>query len=126
MTCSPRTKLRLLVVEDEALIALELESLLEDLGHTVVEVGGTLERALDLVEALGSGIDAAVLDANLAGKSAAPVAKALEARGVPFVVASGYEAEELRQFGFEGPSLRKPYRGEEIARALARLPRPGP
>jgi CheY-like chemotaxis protein len=116
-----RTELRLLVIEDETLIAMELADLLEDLGHRVVGVAGTLGRSLRLVEEFGERLDAVLLDANLGGISSEPVAQQLRLRGVPFVVASGYEGEELKRFGFNEPRVNKPYRRDEIQSALSAL-----
>jgi CheY-like chemotaxis protein len=110
--------LRLLVVEDEALIAMMLEDILVDLGHEVVEVASSIHAALAALETTHAPLDAAILDANLGGASAAPVADALRAHGVPFILASGYEGSELKTLGFEGTSLRKPYRPEDVSRAL--------
>jgi CheY-like chemotaxis protein len=115
------TELRLLVVEDETLIALELEDLLAELGHRVVEVCGTVPRALALVDRHADELDAAILDANLGGTSAAAIARLLEERQVPFVFASGYTADDLRSLGLDGPRIGKPYRKQEIASALAAL-----
>jgi DNA-binding response OmpR family regulator len=116
-----RSELRLLVIEDESLIALELEDLLIELGHRVVEVCGTVSRALALVDRYAGEIDGAILDANLGGTSATAIARRLEAQAVPFLIASGYTADELRDLGLEGPRIGKPYRKQEIASALAAL-----
>ena len=116
------SELRLLVVEDESLIALELEDLLAELGHRVVEVCGTVPRALALVERHAGDLDAAILDANLGGTSAASIARLLEERQVPFLIASGYTRR-----GAAPPRLRRarasasPTRKQEIATALAAL-----
>jgi CheY-like chemotaxis protein len=115
------TELRLLVIEDESLIAMELSDLLEDLGHLVIGVAGTLNRSLEIVDGLSEALDGAILDANLGGTSAVPVAQALRARNVPFVIASGYELEELQRLGFDAPRVGKPYRRDEIRSALAAL-----
>ena len=112
------------MIEDESLIAMELEDMLEDMGHEVVGLAGTLERSLQLVETHGGSVDAVVLDANLGGASAAPVAAALRERDIPFLVASGYEETELRHLGIEGPRVGKPYQADEIDFALAALCRP--
>lgn len=118
---SGQTELRLLVVEDDSLIAMELECLLEDLGHRVLGIAGTPDGALRLLSELSGQIDAVVLDANLDGRSAAPVAHALRARSVPFVIASGYEPAELRHLGFEEAGVGKPYSREAMRQALDRL-----
>ena len=85
---------RVLIVEDEPIIALGLEDVLIDAGFQIAGVAGKLEKALSLVE---SGVcDVAIVDANLAGVSASPVAIALAARGLPFIVLSGYSPEQMQ------------------------------
>src|SRR5690606_40064815 len=78
---------RVLIVEDAVLLALELETALSEAGAEVVGPAYELEEALALLD---RPIDAAVLDANLNGRSVSPVAEALAARKVPFVFATGY------------------------------------
>ena len=78
--------MRVLIVEDALLLALELEAGLTEAGAIVVGSAGDLTEAMGMV---GLTIDAAVLDANLNGESVRPVAEALAARGVPFVFATG-------------------------------------
>ncbi|MDB5432653.1 MAG: hypothetical protein JWP35_3769 [Caulobacter sp.] len=107
--------LRLLIVEDAVLLALELESGLEDAGAVIVGNAADLEEALGM---LHLSIDAAVLDANLNGKSVAPVAEALKARGTPFVFATGY-GDAAAPSGFDAPIVRKPYNVNQIIRALS-------
>jgi DNA-binding response OmpR family regulator len=113
--------LRLLVVEDEALIAMMLEDILEDLGHEVIAVAASVSMALRAIESRRADFDAAILDANLNGASASPIASALRAAEIPFLLASGYEGAELRRLGFGETALRKPYRREDVRRALAPL-----
>ena len=80
--------LRVLVVEDEMLIAAEMEATLEDLGCRVV---GPFSRVTEALEALdGVDVDAAVLDVNVRGEMIFPVAEKLRARGVPMVFCTGY------------------------------------
>jgi CheY-like chemotaxis protein len=89
---------RILIIEDEPLIALDLQESLADAGFDVAGVAGRLQQALQLIA--GTTFDAAVVDANLAGESAAPAAAALVERGVPFIVLSGYSLEQQQeQFG---------------------------
>ena len=64
-------------------------------------------------------IDVAVLDANLNGRSVAPVAEALRARGVPFIFATGYGDNQSAPQGFDAPTIRKPYDVTQVAAALA-------
>ena len=108
---------RVLIVEDAVLLALELETGLSDAGATIVGPAYELEEALAL---LGQPIDVAVLDANLNGRSVIPVAEALQARGVPFVFATGY-GEVGGPGDFDAPVIRKPYDVTQVAAAVAAL-----
>ena len=117
--------LSVLAVEDEAMIAMELEDMLEDLGHEVIGPVATVDAALALLRA--SAPDAAVVDANLAGESAAPVVEALREAEIPVILATGYETPELKNLGLEAPLMRKPYGAKDLAKALqavCRSPRP--
>ncbi|QUD90152.1 response regulator [Phenylobacterium montanum] len=107
--------LRLLVVEDEALIALTLEDMLDGFGCVVAGVAGTLKRAVALADELA--IDGAVLDVNLGGERVYPAAERLKARGVPFVFCTGYGRAGLDQAFAHVPTLDKPYQ-EEALRGL--------
>ena len=107
---------RILIVEDEPILAFALEEYLKSAGFAIAGVAGRLPAALSAIAGLV--FDAAVLDANLAGVSAAPAAEALTARGVPFVVVSGYLPEQQQGAFSGGPRLQKPCRPEELERAL--------
>ncbi|WP_423142058.1 response regulator [Parablastomonas sp. CN1-191] len=80
---------RILVVEDEAMLALDLEFAFEDAGAHVIGPAVSLDQALSLVSGV-AGIDAAVLDVDIAGRPVIPVAQALSAAGVPFVFHTGH------------------------------------
>ncbi|MBN9320332.1 MAG: response regulator [Caulobacterales bacterium] len=108
--------LRVLVVEDEALVAMLVEDMLTDLGCTVVGPLADLDEALAIVG--DAEIDCAVLDVNLGGKPIFPVADALKARGVPFAFASGYGEAGVREDHRSAPVLQKPFREADLARAL--------
>ncbi len=112
--------LRLLIVEDSVLLAMELEAGLTELGATVAGLAATLDEAIGMTDLP---LDAAVLDANLDGLSVAPAAEALRARGVPFVFATGY-ADRAAPMGFDAPIIRKPYNVGQIAAALAQVAKP--
>lgn len=115
-TRDDRHKLRILVVEDEPVLAFALEMFLVESGFEVGGVAGRLETALAIIES--SVFAAAILDANLAGVSAGPAASALTARGVPFIVVSGYLPEQ-QQSEFTGAlRLQKPCRPDELLQAL--------
>jgi CheY-like chemotaxis protein len=110
---------RVLVVEDEMIVAWLLEDMLTDLGCTVVGPAARVDQALAMIDA--ESIDAALLDLNLNGEMSYPVADALAARGVPFVFSTGYDKDRLPD-GYRGvPVLQKPYRPSELADALAKL-----
>lgn len=107
--------LKVLIVEDSLLLALELEAGLEDAGVEVVGCAAELSEALSMVEL---DFDVAVLDADLNGQSVAPVAEILRTIGRPFVFATGY-ADKAAPMGFDAPIVRKPYNVHQIARAVA-------
>lgn len=113
---------RVLIVEDAVLLALELELGLSDAGAEVIGPAYELEEALALLD---RPIDAAVLDANLNGRSVQPVAEALHSRAVPFVFATGYGEAGGAPAGFEAPVIRKPYDVTQVAAAVAELLAPG-
>ena len=119
----PDRRLSLLVVEDEALIAMELESILCEAGHKVLGAAATLSRALDLVERLEPMLDAVLLDANLGGQSSLPVARRLADAGIPFVVTSGYSGQDALWRVTGAPHVPKPYDLRQLAAALQVLPR---
>jgi DNA-binding NtrC family response regulator len=111
---------RILVVEDEMLIAMELEGVLEDEGCIAVGPAPTVCRALGFLDR--EPVDAAILDLNLDGKDASPVALALAERGVPFVVASGYGGAEILQPALKAaPRVDKPVDHRRLVCALIRI-----
>jgi DNA-binding response OmpR family regulator len=112
-------EIRLIIVEDEPMLAYALEECLLDAGFQIAGVAGRLAGALALIET--GNCDAAVIDANLAGVSAAPAAAALVARGVPFIVVSGYSREQQQGAFPEAQFLQKPYQPDELVRAVRSL-----
>jgi CheY-like chemotaxis protein len=109
--------LRVLIVEDELIIAMELESLLSILGCVVLDTAPTVKRALHAVGHQQA--DIAVLDMNLQGERATPVAEALQEQGVPFVLVTGYGSERLPEKALQdAPCLRKPVNGKQLASAI--------
>lgn len=107
---------RILVVEDEALIAVMVEDMLMDMGSDVVGPAATIEAALALARV--EAIDAAILDVNVRGERIDPVADALMARGVPVLFATGYGEVKLAS-GAATTVIDKPYTQEKLARGLA-------
>lgn len=110
--------LRVLVVEDEYMVADHIGMLLEDLGCEVAGIASTVDEALALVRS--ERLDGVLLDGNLNGDSSAPVAIELNSRSIPFVVATGYGQLELNSDVLNGvPRLAKPFSTSEFARTLA-------
>lgn len=110
---------RLLVVEDEMLVLMLIEEVLGELGCTTLSSASCVDDAVRLVES--ETFDAAILDRNLAGEAVYPVADALAARGVPFIFATGYGGRGLREAYRDRPLVQKPFRADDIARALTAL-----
>jgi two-component system, response regulator PdtaR len=112
---------RILVVEDEFLIAMELEQTLRRAGYQVVGPAASLATALELLRQVRP--DAAVLDVNLAGEYVTPVAEVLRAMTVPFVLASGYGAADLsdEEVLRDAVNLGKPTRAQRLLCELSRL-----
>lgn len=114
------TGLRILVMEDEVLIAMDVEQLCRDHGATDVVLVHALDEADPAPEVEG-GFDAAILDVALAGRSTLPFAEKLTARGVPFIFATGHADAEGLFDAFPGVAVvGKPYAGTVLIDALAR------
>lgn len=111
--------LRVLVVEDEMMVAMLIEDMLGDLGCTVVGPAARLDEALALAE--NAELDCAVLDLNLGGQSTFPVADLLRAKGAPFAFATGYGDAGLREVDRGAPVLQKPFREADLAQVLQGL-----
>lgn len=108
---------RILLVDDEALVALAAEDILVSEGYSVVGPADRLESALRLAKS--EALDGAVLDINLAGDYVWPVADALYARGVPFVLLTGFgKGLDLPPSCRRTPLLTKPVRPPELKAAL--------
>jgi PAS domain S-box-containing protein len=113
---------RVLLAEDEALVALEFEETLHRLGCEVIGPAGTVEEVLHLIARAGR-IDAAVLDVNLAGRPSFPAADILAKRGVPVIFATGYGDLPDRRAAGGGKHvlLRKPLEHSEFEMALLKM-----
>lgn len=123
MTIFPRetaTKMqprrRVLVVEDEYLVAMLVEDMLEGLGYEVAQVAPTLEAATDA--ARNASFEVAILDINLNGNHSAPIADILIARRIPFIFATGYGPAGLDGRYADTPTLQKPFYEEDLKRLL--------
>jgi CheY-like chemotaxis protein len=110
--------LRILIVEDEFLLAMELEMLLQQRGCMVLGPVSSVGQALAMLD--GEPPDVALLDVNLKGERATPVAAALQARGVPFVLITGYSGPQLSEPELhEAPRVDKPVNCRALKRAVA-------
>jgi DNA-binding response OmpR family regulator len=115
---SPFTGLRVLVVDDEYLVAAYIETLLEDLGCEVVGPVATIAEGLAIVRT--ERLDGALLDANLNGDSSAPIAAELRAGSIPFVVVTGYGRLKLENDTLSSaPRLIKPFDISEFENMVA-------
>jgi len=113
---------RVLIVEDECVIALELECTLKDCGVQFVCSCGSVESALAQIDA-SRDFDAAILDIDLRGQYVGPVADRLVRMGIPFIIASGHESQRYA-IGFKGvPWLGKPVSPSQIAAAIVHVQR---
>ena len=104
--------LRILVVEDEMLIAVLIEEMLQGLGCQVVGPVSRLDAALRLAHE--EPLDAAILDVRIRGGQVYPVAEELLARNIPFVLASGYGDWALPENLQHQPRLTKPFRQHDL------------
>ncbi|GJE41523.1 response regulator [Methylobacterium soli] len=116
-TTNPLAGRRVLVVEDEYFIADDLRRHFEERGAEVLGPVPRVEDALALIAATAE-IDAAVLDVNLQDEMVYPVADALQARGVPFLFATGYEKTAIPARFADVRHCEKPFEPERIAGAL--------
>ena len=107
---------RVLVVEDESLVAMLLETILEDMGCETVGPAATIDEGLRL--AADPRLDAALLDVNVSGRQVFPIAAALKDRGVPFVFSTGYGEGGLPDEWRGHATLQKPFTEAAVRAAL--------
>ena len=113
----PLTGRRVLIVEDESLVAMLIETILEDMDCVPVGPASNVEEGLALARDAES-LDAALLDVNVSGQQVFPVAEALRARGVPFVFSTGYGEGGLPDEWRGLPTVQKPLTESAIRDAL--------
>ena len=111
---------RVLVIEDESLVAMLLETILEDMGCAVVGPEANIDDGL-IAATTEASLDAALLDVNVAGREVFPVAEALRARGVPFVFSTGYGEAGLPEHWRGNPTIQKPFTEGAIFDALMKV-----
>jgi len=109
---------RVLVVEDEPLIAMEIDESLQDAGFKVLGPANSVAEALSLLDQ--GGCDVAVLDINLGTETSEPIARELIRVGTPFITMSGYSREQQPEIMKSAPSLSKPLRTEQLIAEIER------
>jgi CheY-like chemotaxis protein len=109
---------RVLVVEDEYMIAEDMRATLADAGAEILGPVPTIAEAADLIDAEPN-IDAALLDVNLRGDMVFDVADTLVARGVPFAFITGYDRTTMPERFIDAPYLEKPVKPVQVAAILA-------
>jgi DNA-binding response OmpR family regulator len=105
-----------LVVEDEPLLAMDVERLLAEVGFRVMGPATSVARAVHFLEAEKP--DLAVIDLNLAGEMVFPLLDILAERAIPFVVVSGHSLEMVPPLHQHRPFLQKPYEPAELLKQI--------
>ena len=119
MMGSRNAKPTVLVVEDEFLLALDIEEILGDLGFHVLGPVGFLSQALEAIEA--ARFDVALLDVNLHdGENSYRAADVLTKRGIPFALMTAYDGSQLARYG-DHPLLQKPFDRGELGACVRHL-----
>lgn len=108
--------MRILLVEDEVLVAMDLSMAIERMGHEVLGPVHRLATGLTLAER--EQIDLAILDLNLSGEFSFPIAQILRERGVPHVFLTGYQLSQLPEEYRDAPLLPKPVSHQELERSI--------
>lgn len=109
---------RVLIVEDDAIIAMMVEDMLSEMGCEIVATAARLDVAVEKARTLD--LDLAMLDVNLDGRETFPVAEILTERGVPFVFSTGYGAHVTAGRFERAPTLQKPYETRALEQAVIR------
>lgn len=113
-----RKRPRILIVEDESLVAMMIEAMVEELGASVAGTHSDVDGALAFVTASHTAIDIAVLDLNLGGRHSYDIATALLGHDIPIVFSTGYDDGAIPVEWRHVPRLSKPFQLEELAQAL--------
>ncbi|MCC4602611.1 response regulator [Xanthomonas campestris pv. badrii] len=113
--------MRVLLVEDESLVAMLLEDCLVELGYDIAATVGDVDAALAVVQQ--GNLDLAVLDVNLGGTLSFPIAEALDARGVPYLFVTGYAQSGIPEKFRHRHGLQKPFQFRDLQNALSALER---
>jgi len=113
----PPSGTRVLIVEDDSIIAMTAEDMLEEVGCKTAAIATTVEEAL--ARAGDTDFDIALLDLNLKDENSLPVARHLRDSGKRFVFATGYDGLPTDSGFADAPVISKPYRIEQLANVIA-------
>ena len=121
--CTVLDDLRILIVEDKAIIAMDIERMLTQLKCRIVGGGpvSRLQTALAIVREHGGEIDGVLLDLNLNGEESYPIAELLEALGVPFILMTGYGSPSIPGQHRRRPRLTKPFGHQDLINLMVRV-----
>jgi len=109
----------ILVVEDEMLLAMDIEELVRAAGCTVIGPVGTVSDAMRKLREVRP--DGAILDVNISGEMVFPIADALHEAGIPFMIVTGYTREHVPERHRERPFLQKPYKAAVLVAMLGEM-----
>lgn len=115
----PPAGTRVLIVEDDTIIAMTAEDMLEEAGCVTAAVASTVAEAL--ARAADTDFDIALLDLNLKDENSLPVAQVLRDGGKPFIFATGYDGLPADSGFADAPIISKPYRIEQLATVIAKV-----
>jgi CheY-like chemotaxis protein len=110
------SNLKVMIIEDEGIVAMLLEDMLNSLGHEVVASASNIEGATKLVA--DAQIDLAILDVNLNGHHTYSIAETLTSRGIPFIFATGYGNAGLKSEWRAAKVLQKPFTERDLAQLI--------
>ena len=110
---------KVLIIEDEGMVATLLEDMLSDLGHEVVGIAGRMVRAAELISETSA--DVVILDVNLNGEQTYSLASTLASRGIPFIFATGYGSAGLKDEWRSALTLQKPFQARDLEQAMRQV-----
>ncbi|WP_428512334.1 response regulator [Roseovarius sp.] len=117
----PGSAWRVLVVEDDVLIRTDIEGTLDDGGFAVVGAPTDLKSAMAFVETRSRQIDCALIDVELGGHSCRPLVAAMEKLRIPYMLVTAHSEDTVRDMGYTGPVVEKPFTAPELSACLSNL-----
>lgn len=111
--------MRIIIIDDELLIIKSISAVLNNAGHEVVGIAGTVARAIELIDAVQS--DLALVDVNLQGASSDAVVALLETKGIDVLIISGYDQRQVPEQMRNKKLLQKPLDPEKLIAVIANL-----